>query len=1499
MALLLSLSMAAGMLPVTALAEPTAMPAETEVATSENAAPATPETAASTATPAPMANNTLTADSAPMMLMNEPAPRVEETPEKGDTITIDGIEYEVDRVAAADRNGALTLTNGAAASGALVLADGIEYAGGLYDITALEDDAFKGNNALTSIDMSASNVTSIGDDCFNGCTMLTTVDLSGDKFKTVRKNAFKGCTALTWVDLSGETSKSMGEACFSGCSSLKEIVFPQVSYTNFTNKNVFFGCTSLTELYIPTPNIGGSAGKNPFNGCNLKSLIVDTLHGEISSGLFSSVQDGFTLTVTNELYSSDIIDANAFGSEKTVTLYLPTAEDVEKYTAVFADKENVTVKLYGGEEEALATVIDPNGVRTPCATLMDAIAAVNAAETEGTYTIQTRSTGATPIEWTGNVAPNKATVIDFAGASVDLPDTLTLQAPLTIENITNINPDEDTLTTLVAGEHAFAMIDGGSFGFAEIRGSDLTFEGTLPGGQFDDGQDSRQVQLTGTGDGAAVTFVDVGHTDYYYNLPNMTGFAELVLDGAYLEADATDAYANQLAGTKAVTLNGGGLTVNKSAEIETISGNGELRVAEGAALTVTGSASGSFTLPEVTGTELSSEVLSLPAGSKITLTNQAGESVTITEPVVEDPAVTVTGGSLSDTGYATLADAFDAITADAGDRYTLTLQKDAALEAPGKDGVRPLTELPAKALVIDGNGHTLTQNVDNKDNVVAAGADLTLRNVDLDADRMILEVRADGAVLTVENTVSGAIAKLDDESKNGASIAVYAREDGVNVVGHISGSGKNKRGEIRLIGFGSQAEPTEACPSVGSSSDGDKAGKLILENSWVVSGYGSKIVNQASAWGNAVIRTAGGVLIPANQQAASPSSWTVEDGAVADLYVTKASNGFNCLSINALGSASGKTQIHIVGDEAPAAGDTLVKVPANKSENATFVIADDSVNTLGGLVLVREENGNYVLQAPAEPVVTVTGGSLNAEGYPTLSDAFAAITADAGDRYALTLLCEQTFDADTTLPDAALTIDGNGCTLAMDAGSTLTAQNSLTLKNVELAMQGATLTYIGSGSKKELVFEDTVTGTLSYISDTSGKRYLSIVLEDDSFVFETITGTTTNDNLQNATTTLYLTGFGSEEVPVDLKDKVVNLSAIELDNCWLTASGNASYLGVVRAAGANSQGALTLTGDTTLAGFGLKENGKFEVRMPADATLMVTGSYSRQYPVVLTLTGTAEDGHLLIKAPEIRKETAFAITGLGETVKLCWDSGTRQFTLSCPPVVAMSPDAEMYKNAYTKPVLTLTDAQGIASVTVNSQTDTAYTAGDAAYTPDADLLAQGSNTVVVTDTTGLSTAFAFQYDAPADYSKVEQALAQVPADLSGYTAESVQALQQAVDGVEYGYGRTGQAQVDAMAQAILDAVAALKPAETGMPDTKPNQPQQPADEHPEIADAIANGTWGQPKPTPAPTAAAGQQAAAAVPQTADAAAPVLWMVLAVLSLGGAGALLVLRRRRDR
>ena len=63
---------------------------------------------------------------------------------------------------------------------------------------------------------------------------------------------------------------------------------------------------------------------------------------------------------------------------------------------------------------------------------------------------------------------------------------------------------------------------------------------------------------------------------------------------------------------------------------------------------------------------------------------------------------------------------------------------------------------------------------------------------------------------------------------------------------------------------------------------------------------------------------------------------------------------------------------------------------------------------------------------------------------------------------------------------------------------------------------------------------------------------------------------------------------------------------------------------------------------------------------------------------------------------------------------------------------------------------------------------------------------------------------------PADYSAVEAAMEAIPTDLTVYTDESVAALNTAVDGVVRGKAFVSQANVDAMAQAIEDAIAALQ-----------------------------------------------------------------------------------------
>ena len=63
---------------------------------------------------------------------------------------------------------------------------------------------------------------------------------------------------------------------------------------------------------------------------------------------------------------------------------------------------------------------------------------------------------------------------------------------------------------------------------------------------------------------------------------------------------------------------------------------------------------------------------------------------------------------------------------------------------------------------------------------------------------------------------------------------------------------------------------------------------------------------------------------------------------------------------------------------------------------------------------------------------------------------------------------------------------------------------------------------------------------------------------------------------------------------------------------------------------------------------------------------------------------------------------------------------------------------------------------------------------------------------------------------PADYSAVEVAKAAIPTDLTVYTDESVAALNTAVDGVVRGKAFVSQANVNAMAQAIQAAIIALQ-----------------------------------------------------------------------------------------
>lgn len=77
-------------------------------------------------------------------------------------------------------------------------------------------------------------------------------------------------------------------------------------------------------------------------------------------------------------------------------------------------------------------------------------------------------------------------------------------------------------------------------------------------------------------------------------------------------------------------------------------------------------------------------------------------------------------------------------------------------------------------------------------------------------------------------------------------------------------------------------------------------------------------------------------------------------------------------------------------------------------------------------------------------------------------------------------------------------------------------------------------------------------------------------------------------------------------------------------------------------------------------------------------------------------------------------------------------------------------------------------------------------------------------------TSELEAAIAAIEYLPADYTKVNEAKAKVPADLSGYIEETVNVLNEALNSVVEGKNITEQETVDAWAKAIEDAIAGLE-----------------------------------------------------------------------------------------
>lgn len=101
-----------------------------------------------------------------------------------------------------------------------------------YDVTKIANNAFKNNKTLKKVVIS-SKVLVIGDGAFYGCKKLSTVSL-GANVTTIGKNAFYNCIALKKIVIPSKVNK-IGSKAFYGCKKLLSIT---IKSATLTTKNV-------------------------------------------------------------------------------------------------------------------------------------------------------------------------------------------------------------------------------------------------------------------------------------------------------------------------------------------------------------------------------------------------------------------------------------------------------------------------------------------------------------------------------------------------------------------------------------------------------------------------------------------------------------------------------------------------------------------------------------------------------------------------------------------------------------------------------------------------------------------------------------------------------------------------------------------------------------------------------------------------------------------------------------------------------------------------------------------------------------------------------------------------------------------------------------------------------------------------------------------------------------------------------------------------------------
>ncbi len=195
--------------------------------------------------------------------------------------------------------------------------------GAKYEVTEIDDNAFKNNKALTKITI-PKTVIRIGKNAFYACTKLKTVSFAkGSGLKKIDSKAFYKCTALTSFTVQSKVT-TIGSSAFNKCTALTKVTISKT--VTSIGKNAFYGCTRLKTVKFAKGSKLKKIDSKAFYKCkSLKSFVVQSKVTTIGASTFYGCSKLKTITIKSKILKK--VGKNAIkGINKKAVIKVPKAK---------------------------------------------------------------------------------------------------------------------------------------------------------------------------------------------------------------------------------------------------------------------------------------------------------------------------------------------------------------------------------------------------------------------------------------------------------------------------------------------------------------------------------------------------------------------------------------------------------------------------------------------------------------------------------------------------------------------------------------------------------------------------------------------------------------------------------------------------------------------------------------------------------------------------------------------------------------------------------------------------------------------------------------------------------------------------------------------------------------------------------------------------------------------------------------------------------------------